>query len=856
MRIDTRACASPARSLSCRAAPSASRSAGRGTRSAVTPIPAAAASAPAALVPVLDAGAGPLGAVAGKPVTRVAVVLEGNVWDDVEVPAVTIVKAGDAAHAGRGAPRARRAPRHRGLRARPRDGDARGRRASSWSCASSAQAGQAAGVDLHGARVDYDEMLRDAGLAEGGEVVGAEIGEAAARIDRDMALHGYPTAHATVQTRATDDPTRTLVVVDIVPGRSAPRRRARLLRASGRAATAPAGDVRVHGVHVPATAPTPRALDTADTALEQALHTKGWYRARVSHDLVWVGRRRAGPAGRAAGAHRRRRHCRSRSSTATTTTTRARSARRWASTRRPTARRAPRRQAPRLLPEARLPRRRGPPRGARRREDGVAPPVEVVVFHVDEHARVGVGSRRYPCLKLDAIRHLSDGGPRSSAEIGTEIDSFLDEELPGTRAARRPQPVGPEPDHRRRRRPERDRHPPHPPRARPRPHLRRRHVRPRAPSTCRSSIATRASSTPRSARCRSSARSATRARRGRVRAAAAPAARHPGVHLRRRGPAPADRSPSTRATRAGRIRRTASSARPSVQLVVPIKLGPRTQLWDVAFTGLKSVSEKEVADAAQVPLGDFVSTTKLDEARRRIVDWYKELGLRLRRRQVHAGAVARQHARPRALRRDRGRPGLRQLHRRPRAGQHARERRPPAHRARRGRAVPDQRRAQDPGAPGDAGGLLEHLGGARRSLRAGADQGGRHRRRGARSRSTWRRGRASRPARASAARSSTATATSSATRGRSSFHVQASYLPDFLDPRPAGASRTTCPSASAQRIATRDTVTLAWPEMGLGPTVRSQIDGVYVRDLEPDFILAKTSALGSMTWRPQSARCR
>ena len=65
---------------------------------------------------------------------------------------------------------------------------------------------------------------------------------------------------------------------------------------------------------------------------------------------------------------------------------------------------------------------------------------------------------------------------------------------------------------------------------------------------------------------------------------------------------------------------------PELQLVVPVKLGPRTQLWDVAFTGLRAVSEKEVAEAGEVPLGDFVSTTKLDDARRRIVDWYKEQG--------------------------------------------------------------------------------------------------------------------------------------------------------------------------------------------------------------------------------------
>ncbi|MGH7295416.1 MAG: BamA/OMP85 family outer membrane protein, partial [Polyangiaceae bacterium] len=81
------------------------------------------------------------------------------------------------------------------------------------------------------------------------------------------------------------------------------------------------------------------------------------------------------------------------------------------------------------------------------------------------------------------------------------------------------------------------------------------------------------------------------------------------------------------------------------------------------------------------------------------------------------------------------------------------------------------------------------------------------------------------------------------------FHVQASYLPDFLilDPQ---VRQNYVPLSTADRIATRNTVTLAWPEMGLGPTIRSQLDGVYVRDLEPDFTLDKASALGTLIWRP------
>ena len=60
----------------------------------VRPIAAPPAPPTAPLVPTLDPPRD-LSALAGKPVTRVSVVLEGNVWNDVEVPPVKSVKAGD-----------------------------------------------------------------------------------------------------------------------------------------------------------------------------------------------------------------------------------------------------------------------------------------------------------------------------------------------------------------------------------------------------------------------------------------------------------------------------------------------------------------------------------------------------------------------------------------------------------------------------------------------------------------------------------------------------------------------------------------------------------------------------------------
>ena len=64
------------------------------------------------------------------------------------------------------------------------------------------------------------------------------------------------------------------------------------------------------------------------------------------------------------------------------------------------------------------------------------------MFHILEHARVHVVSRAYPCLKPNEIKTLTGGGPRSPAEIGGEIDSFLEEELPGADLALDPNPRG------------------------------------------------------------------------------------------------------------------------------------------------------------------------------------------------------------------------------------------------------------------------------------------------------------------------------------------------------------------------------------------------------------------------------
>jgi outer membrane protein assembly factor BamA len=61
-------------------------------------------------------------------------------------------------------------------------------------------------------------------------------------------------------------------------------------------------------------------------------------------------------------------------------------------------------------------------------------------------------------------------------------------------------------------------------------------------------------------------------------------------------------------------------------LHLPIKLGPRTILYDVSFEGNRVAVETDLAAAAALELGAPVSHVELDKARRRIFDLYAEEG--------------------------------------------------------------------------------------------------------------------------------------------------------------------------------------------------------------------------------------
>src|SRR6478735_3867304 len=65
---------------------------------------------------------------------------------------------------------------------------------------------------------------------------------------------------------------------------------------------------------------------------------------------------------------------------------------------------------------------------------------------------------------------------------------------------------------------------------------------------------------------------------------------------------------------------------PSLVLHVPIKLGPRATLYDLGFEGNRVIVEKELQAIADLPLGTAVSQVEIEKARRRVLDQYAERG--------------------------------------------------------------------------------------------------------------------------------------------------------------------------------------------------------------------------------------
>lgn len=548
----------------------------------------------------------------GKVVLRVDVVLDDDRWPDVKAPPISVLRPGDFVTA-------------KSVREAMREVLASGRFASARAELATEGAGvvvtihatprkviDGIRIDLHGAPLDPDELLRDLDLATDGELVASEIPGHLARLEALLQRRGFPAPRVAITTRGTGDPLR--VILDISASVGAPRRiERRVLYPSGATKEEIEDAEQFYAMKVGMRADEV-LLAAADRALEGRIRSRGHHRAEVSHDVVLykgivVLRVRVDFGTRYETRYEGNDHF-------------DKSTLDGVLDLEEETDRTPSHLVQKLTDfyvkhgfldaEVRAEVRGTPADGTNH-----------LVFHVVEGAQVQVAARSYPCFREADASKLLEGGPRTARAIGSEIDSYLEEELPGSDLIVPPKPA----------------------------------VLDRMITGALGATGARPAPLdlePRTAYVPETYERAAQHVQELYRAEGFLSAQVGPVQVIRRRCHP--RSPPGECTpmplppEKGDICTydaiglplpvpplepgttcVPDSARgiecePRVWLRIPVKLGPRTQLWDVAFNGVTALSPARLAKAAEVELGKYVSTVELEEARRRLVDVYKEEG--------------------------------------------------------------------------------------------------------------------------------------------------------------------------------------------------------------------------------------
>lgn len=467
-------------------------------------------------------------------------------------------------------------------------------------------------LDLHGAPIDGDQLLRDAELSAEGEIVARDIPKHRARIEATLQRRGYQAPTVNITTRGTDDPLRVVVLVDVVAG--APRNIERRVLYPFRGTRAAIEDAETHYAVKAGSRADEAVLDAADAALQTRIRGRGWHRAEVTHDVVL---------------HRGLVALRVRVDFGTLYETRYEGNDHFDKSTlddvldlEGETDRTPNHLVQKIRDyyvkhgfldaEVRL-ETRGTP----------SDPVSFLVFHVTEGQRVYSAARSYPCLREADVKKLSEGGPTSAKAIGSEIDSYLEEELPGGdvfvpphpkgldrtlsgplgETGARPAPIELDPDNVYS------------------PETYERAVQ-HVQELYRSEGFLAAQVGPvQVVRRRCDPRSPP----GECRPMRIPE-NPPDVCTYDATGLPLPVAPLEPGSTCVPDTTRGITCEDHVWLRIPVKLGPRTQLWDIAFTGAQAISPEKLAAAADVKLGSWVSTVKLEEARRRVADAYKEEG--------------------------------------------------------------------------------------------------------------------------------------------------------------------------------------------------------------------------------------
>ena len=687
-------------------------------------------------------------------------------------------------------------------------------------------------IDTHGGAIGVDDLLREAGLDEGSEFVGNELDTRADRMRALLARRGYPDAVVRVTARPTDAPTRAVVLIDVSP--AAPRKIERRVFYTFGAAAADLHRLTARYALDRGDRVDEPALDSADDELVGALRGAGYHDADVVHDVVlasgmvtlrvridsgpkyalqFVGNEhydrdalRAAALGESDGAD------------LSDLQLEARIARFY--------------EVRGFLDVAVTTETRDDPNKQAR----------ALVFHVREGERVRVTSRSYPCLKTEEIAKLTGGGPATAAAVGREIDSFLEEDLPGAdllvspsqegvdalfsgASGARVEPIDLDPN------------------------------TVYAASTYERAVAhvqelyraegylaamvgpvevLRRPCDPKSGAGRCDAAP--------LRSAPAFACTYDASGLPLAAPAAPAFAPCTPDPARGLL------CEASVSLRVPIKLGPRSFVYDLAFKGAASIDETRLAAAAAVQLGEPVSSVSLDQARRRVLDLYKEEGFAyadvafalekspdqtrarvrfditegvqviIRHIHVRGNDLTSESAIRRRVALEIGQPYRTSAARKTQERVATLNVFSSVNVAMSNPLVPEADKTVVVTVTEVKPQYIE--------LRPGFSTG-----EGARGAFEY------------GHKNLFGSAVGA------SLRAQLSYLPDFLilDPTIAANFKTL---SAAERLAARVTATMAFPEVGLGPLVRASLDGVVLQDPERYFTILKQAAIPTLYYRP------
>ncbi len=581
----------------------------RAQAQAPVPIPSASQAPQAPQAPEIGELEATLRSFEGKPLTRVDVVVEDALWPDVTAPRLAPPAPGE---------RLTSALARRLLD----EALASGRFADAVAQASSDGKGgavltlrlaprkiiESVQVVLHGAPFTREEIAREADLGEGGEIVAREIPRLKARVVAFLARHGYPAAHVSIGTAPAENRAHVVVTLDLVVGVARRIDRKIFFYSRGKAEDF-ASATETYAVHVGDRADEP-AMIAANAGLETKLRAAGFHRAVVSSDLVAVGaevvlRVRMDPGPRFAPRFEGNEHYDASVLTAALA-----------------LEEDPDLSVGHLVQKvSEFYKKRGyldvevvaELRG--RLED----PLVFLAFKVREHERIQVLAREYPCLRLEELRRVQDA-PQTLASIGGEIDSYLEEELPGNDFFQSPRPSGLDAllgPHRAGTRVT-------PTDLRPNttylPETYERamkHVQElyRAEGFLSAEVGPVLVVRP---HCKKSSQA------GRCEPVPIPEEAQSCSRDLQGLPLPLPAA-DPRATCVPDPQKGIECA-PYLSLRIPIRLGPQSSVYDASFVGVRAFSTRELGKVAALDMGQPVSSAKLDDARRRIVELYQRRG--------------------------------------------------------------------------------------------------------------------------------------------------------------------------------------------------------------------------------------